>query len=351
MTIRLPSDPHPAEVAQLRWGVLGTGSIAQRFLRATRAHTSQRVIAVAARDPARVRAFAAANAPLRPHASVEGLLLSPDIDAVYIATPHTSHADLALSAVAAGKHTLVEKPFAVNADDVRAVEAAGAASGVLVMEAMWTRYLPQSGIVRRLVADGELGAVQSVHARIGIRAPTDTSHRLWDPDLAGGATWDLGVYGLAFAADVLGPLDLVGAAGVLTPDGVDLSSTALLRTASGAHSVIECSLTVAGANDARIVGENGSIVVRAPFFQPTGLCITRHTPRGDTTQTWTDNRFSSPYEAMSDQVAAFASFVAAGLRQSTIHPLSEVTATVELLSQIRLQLREHAQGSSAPHSR
>lgn len=144
MTLTLPTPRviAPRSVPALRWGVVGTG-IAGRFVEALHAHTTQRAVAVAARDAVRTRAFADEHGIATVHPGASALIADPEVDVVYIATPHPLHHDLALEAIAAGKHVLIEKPIAMSVFEAQAMTAAGRAAGVLVMEAMWTRYLPQ----------------------------------------------------------------------------------------------------------------------------------------------------------------------------------------------------------------
>ncbi|WP_240347597.1 Gfo/Idh/MocA family protein [Curtobacterium sp. 24E2] len=205
MTLTLPTPvlPDPDAVPALRWGVIGTG-IAGKFVTAIHRHTPQRAIAVTARDAAKTSAFAAEHGIDRTVSSVEALVTDPEVDVVYVATPHPLHREQALAAIAAGKHVLIEKPIAMSAAEAQEITGAGRAAGVLVMEAMWTRYLPQSDIMRRLLADSTIGTVRLVNADFGFVMPYEPGHRLWAPELGGGALLDAGVYPISFAASVLG---------------------------------------------------------------------------------------------------------------------------------------------------
>ena len=205
MSLVLPA-PRPIavdSVPALRWGVIGTG-IAASFVRAMNAHTAQRPVAVAARDSAKTQAFATEHGIPTVHGTPSALINDPGVDAVYVATPHPLHHDLALEVIAAGKHVLIEKPIAMTEGEARAITDAGRAAGVLVMEAMWTRYLPQADIIRQVLADGLLGAVQLVRADFGFVMPFDPAHRLWNAELGGGALLDAGIYPISFASSVLG---------------------------------------------------------------------------------------------------------------------------------------------------
>lgn len=325
-------------VPTLRWGIVGTGTIAHRFVRAARRHTTQRIDAVCARDTERTSAFARNNAPMRAYLRVDGILSDPDIDAVYIATPHSSHYDLASAAIAAGKHVLVEKPLATTASDAHDLQRAGTAAGVLVMEAMWMHYLPQMDILRRLTSDGALGDIQRIHADIGIVAPPDPQHRLWRPELAGGALLDLGVYPYAFASSLAGPLSTVAATGVVNGEGIDLRSTAILNADADVETVVAISMTAWSPTQALIVGSEGWVSLAGPFFQPTEITLCRREGTSTETTTWKDTRFDVPHDAMSDQITSFAAYIGEGRSQSPLHPLSEVAATLATISRVREEL-------------
>ena len=165
------------------------------------------------------------------------MIEDPAVDVVYVATPHPLHHDLALQAIAAGKHVLIEKPIAMSASEARAITNAGRAAGVLVMEAMWTRYLPQADIIRQVLADGVLGEVLLARADFGFVMPFDPAHRLWNPELGGGALLDAGVYPISFVSSVVGAPTSVIAVGAQTPTGVDERADLLLTTATGATAI------------------------------------------------------------------------------------------------------------------
>src|SRR5690606_24464668 len=128
----------------------------------------------------------------------------PEVDAVYVATPHSHHLEHALLAIAAGKPVLVEKPLTRNAAEGERLAAAAADARVFAMEAMWTRFLPHMAALRHLIRQGELGELVQMHADHGQAFPYDPTHRIYAPELAGGALLDLGVYPVSFVHDVLG---------------------------------------------------------------------------------------------------------------------------------------------------
>ena len=198
----LPRTPDPYEAPALRWGVLGPGWIAQRFVESLQANTGQHVLAVASRDQSRASAFAAQWSLAKAYDSYEALFDDPDIDIVYIATTHPSHRNNALDALNAGKHVLVEKPLAMDAGGARDIAAAAANANRFAGEAMWTKFLPKFDVIRQLLDDGVLGEVRTVIADHGEFFTPD--HRIYDPELAGGPLLDLGTYPIALAHMVFG---------------------------------------------------------------------------------------------------------------------------------------------------
>ncbi|MFT4108954.1 Gfo/Idh/MocA family protein [Propionicimonas sp.] len=337
MTLPTPRPLFDEPVPALRWGVIGAGGIAGRFVDAVRSHTAQRVVAVAARSTDRAAAFAAVHQVPRA-CPVAELLDDPSIDVVYIATPHSSHAEWALAAAAAGKHALVEKPIATSAAQARTITAAARAAGVFVMEAMWTRYLPQADILRQVLADGGLGEVLGVDADFGFAVPYDPAGRLWSPELAGGALLDAGVYPISFASAVLGPPTSVAAVGTRLADGVDLSAAAVLGSAGGAAAQIATSIVAELPTRATVIGTAGRLEFRRPFYAPTELVLTRRRAGRAVADTWTDDSFTDPYSALSHEATALAGYVARGCVESPVHTHEETIAVLATIDQVRAHL-------------
>ena len=335
-TLPAPRHPDPSDAPGLRWGVLGPGAIAADFTEAIHRHTAQRVIACGSRSLERATMFAAAHGVERAHGSYEALVADPGVDVVYVATPHSEHLEHALLAIAAGKHVLIEKPMAVTAEDGRRIAGAARDAGVFAMEAMWTRYLPQTDIVRQLLEAGALGEVRVVTADFGGRPPYDPSGRLWNPALAGGALLDLGVYTVSWAAFVLGPPAGVIATGTLAPTGVDDQAALVLRTATGAQALLSTTLRAGTPSLATISGTLGRVETESPFWGPSGLRL--HRADGTVAAAWHDPYGRPHREGMSYEAAALARYVAEGRTESPLHPLSEAIDTLATLDEARRQL-------------
>jgi predicted dehydrogenase len=325
----IPDEAVPA----LRWGVIGTG-IAGSFVGAIHAHTSQRAVAVTARDAAKTAAFAAEHGIPAVLPSVEALVTSPDVDVVYVATPHPLHREQALAAIAAGKHVLIEKPLAMSADEAREILAAGRAAGVLVTEAMWTRYLPQASVLRQVIADGLIGDVRLVVADFGFVAPDDRSHRLWDPSLGGGALLDAGVYPISFASSVIGPLALQSASGTVE-NGVDSSAALAVTGRDGTQGLLATSLITSMPVEAQVMGSAGRVRLLSPFFGPTGIELRRGGLGEEDVAAWRDERFATLHEGLSDQATAFASYVAEGRTESPLHRHDEIAQVMAVIDDAR----------------
>ncbi len=254
----------------LRWGILATGGIARSFTQdlLDAGHT---VAAVGSRAPGAAQAFATEFGIPRAHGSYEQLVADPDVDVIYVATPHPMHLDAALLAIAAGKHVLVEKPFTLTAAQATRIAAAAATAGVVAMEAMWTRFLPHMVQLRALIAAGAIGDVRTVIADHTQALPTDPSHRLQNPELGGGALLDLGIYPVSFAVDVLGLPTAVQAHASMTPTGVDRQTAMILEHEGGRQSVLHCALDTAGSNRAIVIGTQGAIELDRVWYTPTAL--------------------------------------------------------------------------------
>lgn len=253
-----------------------------------------------------------------------------DVEAVYVATPHSEHRDHALLAIEAGKHVLVEKAFTRSAAEAREVFTAARERGVFAMEAMWTRFLPHMIAIRHLVETGALGEVVSLHADHGQRLDHDPAGRLLNPALAGGALLDLGVYPVSLAHDLLGVPDGVLASGALSDTDVDGQETMLLRYGPRTLAVCSASLWARTPNRAAISGTEAMIEVDGPFYAPTSFTV--HRGREHTTVR-SDVEGGFQYEA-----AEVARCVAAGHTESPAMSWAGTVAVMETMDEVRRQI-------------
>jgi predicted dehydrogenase len=325
--------PEPADAPALRWGVLGTGWIAGKFTGALRRNTRQQVVAVGSRSVASAKAFADEVGIGRAHGSYDDLVADPEVDVVYVATPHNLHHRHALLALDAGKHVLVEKPVALNAAEATEVAAAAAARGVYCAEALWTFFLPRFDVVRQLLDDGVLGDVRTVLADHGEWFP-DT-HRILRHDLAGGALLDLGTYPLAFASWVLGEPEHIIAVGQDVPGGeVHGQVSAVLRHAGGAQSAVNTTIMADTPNRAVIAGTGATLEFASPFYQPGELVLTA-AGKGSTMR-WTEPAVG--HEALYVSAVEAARRIAAAETATPLRPLADSVATLRVVDEIRRQI-------------
>ena len=324
-----PPEPGPRSRGDLRWGILATGGIARAMTRDLLLH-GHRVTAVGSRRPEAAQAFAAEHGIARSHGSYDALVADPEVDVVYVATPHHLHADNALAALAAGKHVLVEKAFTINAMEARAVVRSAADRRRVVMEAMWTRFLPHMAFVRDVVRSGRLGVVLSVHADHTQRLSDDPGHRLNDPAVGGGALLDLGPYPLSFAHDLLGPAVEVSATAAMRDTGVDTDVATILRHADGALSTSFSSMRTRGRNVASVLGTDGRIDIEAVWYSP-AVVIVRDGQGRET------GRFDQQVSGrgMQYQACELERVVAAGELSSPLLQPEESVAVMETMDRVR----------------
>ncbi|MEO7017643.1 MAG: Gfo/Idh/MocA family oxidoreductase [Leifsonia sp.] len=335
-TLPTPRHPDPSNAPPLRWGVLAPGAIAADFTDALHKHSAQRVVAAGSRSAERASAFAAAHGVDRAYGSYEQLVADPEVDVVYVASPHPHHAELALLAIAAGKHVLIEKPIAVLPADAGRIAAAAREAGVFAMEAMWTRYLPQTDIVRQLLDDGAFGEVRVVTADFGGAFAFDPASRMFDPALGGGALLDLGVYAVSWASFALGAPASVIASGTLAATGVDDQAALILTSADGAQALLSTGLRAGTPSLATISGSTGRLETDSPFWSPSGLRFFE--ADGTPAAHWTDPYGRPARQGMVYEAAALARFVAEGLTDSPLHPLAEAISTLETIDEARRQI-------------
>ncbi|AFV87866.1 putative dehydrogenase [Acidipropionibacterium acidipropionici ATCC 4875] len=316
----------------LRWGILATGGIARTFTADLRA-AGLDVIAVGSRSLASAQSFADTFDIPRRYRSYRDLVGDPDVDVIYIATPHSLHAEHARLALEAGKHVLVEKSFTLTQAQAAELRDLAAARGLFLMEAMWTRYLPHMARIRQLVRSGALGQVHGLRADHTGVAPTDPDHRLNNLALGGGGLLDIGVYSVSFAFDMLGaPID-VRATGILGETGVDTEVATAMTHVGGAVSTTLTSLRAAGLNAAAIHGSEASIVIDRSWLTPTTFRVIAGDGR-------VVEIYDRPVEGRGMQYEALAveRYIAEGRTESELEPLDETVAIMGTLDEIRRQI-------------
>ncbi len=338
--------PRPA----LRWAIVGPGRIAHKFAQAVQALPDARLVAVHGHNAGRAAAFADQWQPAAKTASelmvmptLDALVNCPDVDAVYVATPHSHHGEAVLAALLAGKPVLCEKSLVASAALAEPLLALARARQVFLMEALWTRFLPLYGQVGAWLRAGTIGPLRAVHSSFCFAPPFDATSRLFDPARAGGALLDIGVYNLSVLRWVLQQATgrAPGASlepeswhigGQLAPTGVDLNVAGLLGFADGVSASFRCALDSRSANALHIEGRDGHIVLPHNFWQATHAELHRadesvqlaHAP-------FVINGFEG-------QIEEATRCIRAGLLESPVMPLAETLATLRWMDRMRSEL-------------
>ncbi|MFF8414458.1 Gfo/Idh/MocA family protein [Streptomyces omiyaensis] len=313
----------------VRWGVLATGGIAERFATDLAGLDGAEVVAVASRTEASARSFADRLGIARAYGGWDGLLADPEVDVVYVATPHHAHRRAAGLALEAGKPVLCEKAFTLNAREAGELVGLARDRGLFLMEAMWMYCNPLIRTLAGLVRDGAVGEVRTVQADFGIPGPFAPGHRLRDPAVGGGALLDLGVYPVAFAQLLLGEPDSVQAHARISSEGVDLNTGMLLGWESGASALLSCSLEADTPLTASVTGTKGRIEVPRGFFSPERFTLYREGAEPEEFAN-ADDPHSLRHEA-----AEVMRCLRAGETESPLVPLDGTLAVMRTLDAVR----------------
>jgi len=333
--IPVPRTDPPLESPTLRWVIIGPGRIASAFAESLAAHTRQRIVAVGSRSIDAALNFAKRFDGCDAVRSYEELVKHPAIDIVYVSTPHSFHHQCVMLALEAGKHVLVEKPFAINVHQAREMAQTAQKKGLFLMEAMWPRFLPAFDSIRQILGEGILGEITSVVADLGEYFRPDPAHRLFSPDLAGGALLDLGVYLVSLSSFLVGPPSRVSALGQLTSTGVDAQVCATLESRRGALSTLFTTLAAPTPTGAFIAGTEGALRLDSPFYVPGRITVTSLDRSIERAREF-DVR--TPAAGLCYEAAEAARRIAQGSTESPYLPLQESVAILETLDRIREQL-------------
>lgn len=252
----------------IRWAAVGIGHMADLFVTDAQHGQGGRFTAAYSRNKARADAFAQRHKLERSYDDFDALLSDKDIDALYIASPHTAHVDQAIAALEGGKAVLVEKPVAVDAIDAERLYQTAERCGLFCQEALWTRFNPVYQTILAQARSGALGRLCHSHSNFGFVAPADPEHRLNNPALAGGALLDMGLYPLLLPLDLFGEPDHIDGRVSIGPGGVDESADLVLNYPGGQRSVVSYSLRNVMPNQATISGTEGWVELQSPWFAP-----------------------------------------------------------------------------------
>lgn len=328
----------------IRWGILGTGRIADKFATALKSTPGASIMAVGSRTAASAAAFAEKFGIPRPHPTYEALAEDPHVDVIYISTPHSLHAQNTLLCLDTGKHVLCEKPMAINTREVSAMVEAARRKRLFLMEAMWTRFLPAWVRVREWLAAGAIGRPRMMTADFGFRCAVDPASRLFDPLLGGGSLLDVGVYPVAAAVLVLGRTPAaISAQMVIGTTGVDEQTALVLRYPDGALALLSSAIRTTTPHEAVILGTEGSIRIPSFWNATTAVLLRDGEPPRRIEEPFTANGYE--YEAIE-----VGRCLRAGLTESPVMPLDETLAIAAIMDEARGQagLRYAADKTAAP---
>ena len=315
-----------------RWGVLGPGGIARKFATGLQVLPDHALVAVGSRSQERSDLFGDEFDVPRRYASYEELVADPEIDAIYVSTPHSFHKEHTLLCLAHGKHVLTEKPFALNEAQGVDMVAAAHKAGLFLMEAMWTRFLPIIVEARRLLDEGAIGSLRMVQADFGFRTSFNPSGRLFDPALGGGALLDVGVYPVALAHMLLGAPTRVAALAEIGASGIDEQTGILLGYPGGPLALLSTAVTTNTPHEATLMGTEGWIRLSAPWWVGKELVLQRAGREPE--------HVVRPYlgNGYGHEANAVAESVRAGKTEHPVMSLAESLAILRTMDRVREQI-------------
>ncbi len=324
-----------ADTETFGWGILATGKIARTFAADLALVPGARLAAVGSRSLAGAEAFVAEHggSDTRAHGSYAELLADPDVDVVYVATPHALHLDNARAAFAAGKHVLCEKPLTLRAGDAEEMVRLAGEHDRFLMEAMWTACHPVVRELRAELASGRFGTPRHVAAELGFRVDAGPTDRMLAPELGGGALLDMGIYPLTFAHLMLGEAEELTATASLSPSGIDLDVAIAGRYPGGALASLHASMTSWSSRGAAIATDEGRIVLEGDFHHPTAAVFTPvGRPEEAVTLTGTEPVVGRGY---GNEVLEVQGCLAAGLRESPLVPHAQTLTLLRQMDALR----------------
>lgn len=315
----------------IRWGILGTGRIGHDFAAGLRDTPGAETLAVGSRAVDSARDFASSLGIARYYGSYAELASDPEVDVIYVATPHPFHEANASLCLEAGKHVLCEKPMTINAAQAERVIALARERGLFLMEGMWTRFFPLMERVRDLISSGAIGEPRLLDVDFGFRSPFDPSQRLFNPELGGGALLDVGVYCVSLSSMVFGPPDRITGLAHLGETGVDEQSAAILVHDDGRMSTISIATRTATPQEAVIAGTDGLIRIHPEWWRPDTLTLSRPDEEDETiVAPSTRNGFQHEAEEVMRCIRT-------GATESEVMPLLETLGIARTMDELRRQ--------------
>lgn len=253
---------------KIRWGILGCGKIARKFAADLRLVDDAELIAVGARQKETAEAFAKDYPAKYVHEGYDALVQNPEVDVIYIATPHSHHYENTLLCLNNGKAVLCEKAFAVNGKQAKEMIALAKEKNLFLMEALWTKFLPHYKTTMQMITEGKIGEIKSISVNFGFRPVPPFAQRMYDPALAGGTLLDIGIYNVFLVLSVLGKPDSINAVMIPAATGVDDQCAVTFIYNNGAIAQMFSSFASNLATEAYINGSEGRIKLGHRFYAP-----------------------------------------------------------------------------------
>ena len=314
-----------------RWGILATGNIANDLAAAIKDCEGAELLAAASRSQTKADTFAEKWSVPRAYDSYEKLVGDPEVDIVYIATPHNFHYEHMKLCLNAGKHVLCEKAFTINAAQAEECIWLARKEGLFLMEAMWTRFFPAVRKIREVIEEGLLGEIRFIQADFFYHLPFDAEHRLYNPNLGGGALLDLGIYPVSFAVMLLGLPEVVSSSARLGQTGVDEIDSMVFCYEDCAIAQLACGVGIQKAREAFILGTKGSIKIPEIFFCPDRFSLQLY---GQAPEEYSFPKIGKGYIYEVEEVRRC---LERGKQESAIMPLDETLDIIKLCDRLRAE--------------
>ncbi len=315
---------------KIKWGILGCGHIAHKFAQSLASMEGGELVACASRTSGRAEAFAKEESVPDFFDSYEAMFAEMDLDAVYVATTHNFHLENVLLALEAGKAVLCEKPLGVNATESREMAKVAKEKGLFLMEGMWTRFLPAIQQMKTWLDAGEIGKVKMLRASFSINKPFDPLHRLYNPELAGGALLDVGIYPVSIAGFIMGAQpERISVLANLAETGVDETTLMNFGYKNGAMAQLSCGIQSPSENRLEIVGEKGRIVIPEHFLGAKDVELHR--------EGGSQEKHHLPYpipQGFRFEILAVHAALRAGEIECAVMPLAETVALAETMDKV-----------------
>ena len=332
---KLPASriPDPMAAPVLRWGILGTGWIADQFIRSVRAHTRQEIAAVGSRSRESAEAFAEKQGIAAAYDSYEALVANDGLDVIYVATPHNHHHAHVMLALKAGRNVLVEKPMALDHAQASELATLARENGLFLAEALWTYFLPKFDVLEQIFASGALGEIKSIHTEYGEHFTRD--HRIFDPALAGGPLYDLGTYPVSLLTKLMGVPSRVVGMKQEDESGVHGQLAVVLSDARGNLGTMATTLYGLTPTNAAIVGTGGTVRFGSEFNLPGPFEVV--SPDGSVRLVY-EEPVGRHFEGLFYEAAAVARAIARGRKEPEERPVDATLDMMKALDHIRAAL-------------